>query len=139
ALCPTMRMRGKRGQRAASGGRDRARRQCNHEARAAPTRRRLGPAPSTMLLGDIAHDRQSDSTSSLRRGGGAAGEGTPDLLALPRRNTRTFVSNREQDLAVTLLERDAHRLIGGPVLHGVVEQVEQDVPERVGAQRQRPP
>src|SRR5436190_5046644 len=100
---------------------------------------RLDPTPSAVLLDHFADDRQPDPAPSLRARCGAARERRPDLLALTDGYTRTFVGDTQHDFAVALRKRDADGLLVRPVLHRIVEEVEQEMTECLRPEVQRRP
>ena len=90
---------------------------------------------AAVLLDDVAHDRQADAAAALSPARPPALEGAPDLLALAAGTPGPSSRDARSRPRRRARERDAHRLPGRPVLHRVVEQIEQDVAQRLGAHR----
>src|SRR3954469_24747237 len=101
------------------------------------TRRVFDPRLSTVLGDDIVDDGQADTAARNRTSGDAARERAPDQLALRFVDARGFVADRDSDVVRNRLDLDAHRLPGGSVFDGVIEQVDDDALERVGPELHR--
>src|SRR5262249_34910178 len=90
-----------------------------------------------MELGQLADDRQADS-GPLDRGLTVllqAVVALEDARRLARRDAGPFVLDRDPDLSVARLDRDPHRLPGLAVPDGVIQQVEEDLPEGITVHR----
>src|SRR5436190_16999973 len=91
-----------------------------------------------MRAGNFPNDREPNAAAAVRRCRAAARERSPDPFPILRRDARPFVLDRDADSAVfDTANADANRLPAWTVLHRVVEEIQHDVPERVGAERDR--
>ena len=88
---------------------------------------------AAMQLDELAHHGESDP-GAARYASSTTFEGLPDPLAICCWNSRSLIFHRDLDAGAAMCSRDAERLAGRAIAHGVVEQIYEDAPDRIAVQ-----
>jgi len=92
-----------------------------------------------MSLGDPARDRQAEPCADAAARGVELDEAVEDSCLIRRRNARALVADADADGAGIMMQLHPDRSTLGRVLHGILQDVQHEAPQKVLVAANNPP